>query len=345
MRSGDARGRARAPDGAARDRSRRHSRAARAPKAARARPVTTRNVGGGVRDLPRANERADEGLPLEPVPGDLPDDPRSGPARAHVRAPRAHRCARSPAGDPAGEPAPRAPAHAAGAVGLLAAVARPRDGTGVEPDDPVPGIPAHGAAAALRQLPGLGGDRRSVRALGSDPRADVPVVGRAAATTPGHGRGPDHGCSAAAGVDGGARCARAGAGAARTRAGLRLAEADLGPGGAGREPVHRGARRHGGGADRPRERHPGAAAPAARRSRSRPLDPTPSRSVPSRSSKKCGRWSWPPSRAGRSAWRHRPAYNSSSPTWRRASSPERSAGARRRRPAPRPLAGRPLLGR
>ena len=78
---------------------------------------------------------------------------------------------------------------------------------------------------------------------------------------------------------------------------------------------------------------------------SRPPDPTPSRSTPSRSSKKCGRWSWPPSRAGRSAWRHRPAYHSSSPTWRRASPPERSAGARRRRPAPRPLAGRPLLWR
>ena len=203
-------------------------------------------------------------------PGAMVDDPQVSPtaryqlvhrhdardraARADLRAARAHRRGgpreRDPAAQPPARPSPAAP----GAVGQLAAVARPGDGVGLQPDDPLPGLPAHRPAAALRELRGLGAHRRRAHALRRDPGADLPVVGRAAAAAVRHRRGAHHGRAAAAGDDGRPVRARAGAGQAGARGGLRRARARGRAGSARGEPLPRRPRRCRGRAHRSRTR-------------------------------------------------------------------------------------------
>ena len=87
-------------------------RAARAAVPARWRSGAARHGGRVVRGASRTDDRADEGVPLESLPGHLPDHARSRPSRADVRPARPRWCARPAARDPVGQPTARAPTAA-----------------------------------------------------------------------------------------------------------------------------------------------------------------------------------------------------------------------------------------
>ena len=91
------------------------------------------------------------GLAGRPLPGGAAHHARDRPPRADVRPARAHRRGgpreRDPAAEPPARPSPAAPR----AVGQLAAVARSGDRVGLQPHDPLSGLPAHRPAAALRR--------------------------------------------------------------------------------------------------------------------------------------------------------------------------------------------------
>ena len=148
---------------------------------------------------PADDGRGPAGLAGAALPARAPHHARDRPPRADLRPARAHRRGGPRERDPAAQPPARPSAAAPGAVGQLAAVARPGDGAGLEPHDPLPGLPAH------RRCRGASTDYADwvrtvdvLAALGRDPGADLPVVGRAAAAPVRHRRGAHHGRPAAA---------------------------------------------------------------------------------------------------------------------------------------------------
>ena len=124
-------------------------RPARAAGPRRARDLGLATAGGG--HAPGADGRGPAGLAGAPLPARAAHHARDRSPRADVRAARAHRRGGPRERDPAAQPPARPSAAAPGAVGQLAAVARPGDRVGLEPHDPLPGLPAHRPAAALRR--------------------------------------------------------------------------------------------------------------------------------------------------------------------------------------------------
>ena len=247
-----------------------------------ARPDATRHGGRGVRDPSRADGRADQGVAVEPLPGDPPDHARPRPARADVRAARARGRTGPAARDPAREPVPRPPAAAARAVGLLAAVcagartawprtvrscSRASRARGSRADstsyrDWVATVDLLVRSGAIPEPTFLWWDVRPQPRLGTVEVRIMDAQPRLASTA-----------ALVALVQALARL--------ELEQGYRLAEARRRAGGAGREPLHRRAGRDDGRADRPRARNARSRCRSYSTKSSRPPARTRSRSMPS----------------------------------------------------------------
>ena len=245
-----------------RRRGRRAGLAARRPgrRAGAARPARRRLRHASVRPVERGRGLRGRALPL-----DLRLDARARAARADVRAARPRRGPGRRVGGPRAARAARARPAAAGARGQLAVLAGPRHRPRLRPRADLRHVPAGRHPAQVRQLRRVRRGGRRAAALRRLPRADVPVVGRAAAAEARHDRGADHGRPDARARQRRARRARAVRRAARGDRGIRR-RGDRGAArGARREPLPRRARRHAGGAARPRARRPPAGARDPRR--------------------------------------------------------------------------------
>ena len=284
-------------------RARRHARRARDARGRRGH-APVRALGGHRR------------LAGRPLPVRARVDARAGAARADLRAARPRRGAGPRGGGP------RAERDAAHLPVLLALSGNSPFWQGRDSGLASARTPAFQASRAPARRAGSATtpttSRRSTSdALRRDPRADVHVVGRPPAAALRHARGADHG-RADAGRGHGALAAlvqclvRLAARGGRARRDRRAR-------GRRREPLHRRARRHGGGAHRPAGVGPARRSATGSRRCSTPARRTPARSAAWPSCRTCrrspsrraptasGRW---PSASGSTAWSRRSARSS-----------------------------------